>query len=169
MSYYDTTTPSSLYSYEPSPEFLNVASQDDAPKWVIQTYYILTLFLSLVVIVSSIGTIYSVMTCSHYENTTAPVAFEVIAWITLVLAFFLLIMTIFALVTKMGYAVQLEKIFKPAIRAYNSAGAKSNNEFRRNELNRNLDNQQSAMLQNSSMLQRNLDTDNFAYRDLETM
>jgi hypothetical protein len=168
MSYYDITTPSTLYSYEPSPEFLNVASQDDAPKWVIQTYYILTLFLSLVVIVSSIGTIYSVMTCSHYENSVAPVAFEVIAWITLVFAFFLLIMTIFALVTKMGYAVQLEKILRPITRAYDAAGAKSNNAFRRNELNQNI-NKQDAMLQNSSMLQRNLDTDNFAYRDLETM
>jgi hypothetical protein len=157
-----------LDTYEPSPEFLNVKGHDEAPAWALTTYYACTLAFCVVTIVTAVGQIYTRMACSHFTTSgdRTSYAFMIIAWITLAICvIFILPMSIYALVAKVGFATQFSKIYSSA----NKATKKSDEQFRMNELRQNMSKQQEQMVEMAgrSNLQHQLDTERYTYPELQ--
>jgi len=163
---YNRFNSSALDSYEPSPEFLNIASQDDAPNWVLSTYYWGTLWLSLINIATAAGQIYTKMTCSHFDDPTGSTVFEVLAWITIIFSLLLFAMSIYALVKKVGFTGQISMIYKNTVKKSRNF----DNQFRLNELRGNMTDQQEKLMMAMppSNLQSSLDIDSTAYADIST-
>jgi len=147
-----------LSRYEPSPEFTSaITSHSEAPKWVLQTYYIGTMIFAIVAIVTAAGQIYTRMHCDQFKTPSSKTGsdiFEVFAWITTVVSFLIVIMSIYALITHMGYGAQItasyRKIFKPD---------KYDKSYRVKELHRKLGDQDANLMERAgqSQLQSSLD------------
>lgn len=102
MSKYDTWN----YNLDTTPhtEFSNyMPAHSEASDTVLKAYYIITLFMGLAAIVTGAGQIYTRNQCSSIDDDTGVTAFFVIAIITIVMAFVIVIMTIYALIYKLGY------------------------------------------------------------------
>lgn len=102
MSKYDTWN----YSLNTMPrtEFSEyMPAHSEASDTVLKAYYIITLFMALAAIVTGAGQIYTRNQCSSIDDDTGVTAFFVIAIITIVLAFVVVIMSIYALIYKLGY------------------------------------------------------------------
>jgi hypothetical protein len=102
-----------LDSYEPAPEYTAaVSSHTEAPDWVLSTYYIGTLIFSMVAIVTAAGQVYTRLNCDSFKSPgskTGADIFEVFAWVTIVISFIILVMSIYALVSRMGFSAQIKK------------------------------------------------------------
>lgn len=156
-------------TYEPSTEFLNVAAQDDAPTWVLKSYYWGTLLFGCVNIVTAAGQIYTKMTCSHFDGSaeTTTTVFEVFAWITGIMSVFIIAMSIYALIAKVGFAGQIKMIARSIAKGSKS----SDNEFRLNELRTKMREQEETLVASAgrSNLQNQMETENFPYANIQTM
>lgn len=102
-----------LDTYEPSPEYMKaVSSHTEAPDWVLSTYYIGTLVFSMVTIVTAAGQVYTRLNCDSFKSAASKTGsdiFEVFAWVTIAISFVILVMSIYALVTRMGFSAQIKK------------------------------------------------------------
>lgn len=101
-------------TYTPSPEFTDYKPPGTVPNWLLTTYYVGFMFYALVAIVVSAGVIYNKQKCSVYSEgaETSAIVFEVFGYITAVLSFIVLIMSIMALVFKMGFSEQIKTIYR---------------------------------------------------------
>lgn len=101
-------------NYEPSPEFSGYRPRSEAPNWLLTTYYVGFMFYALVAIVVSAGVIYNKQKCTNFENDaeTAAIVFEVFGYITALLSFVVLVMSIMALVFRMGFSEQIISIYR---------------------------------------------------------
>lgn len=116
--------------YEPSPEFAAYQPRSEAPNWLLTTYYTGFMVYAAVAIVVSAGVIYNKQTCSVYQHgsDTTAIVFEVFGYITAVLSFVVFVMSIMALVYRMGFTEQL-------VAAYRKLEPKGfDTEFRINQL-----------------------------------
>jgi len=94
--------------------------RNEAPGWVLQMYYWGTLVMSIVGIITAIGTIVTYEYCESWKSDskqTAATTFFGFAFVTLIAALLIFCMSIWALATKQGFGTQLKKagraVFKP--------------------------------------------------------
>lgn len=131
--------------YEPSPEFSAYYPRSEAPNWLLTTYYVGFMFYAVVAIVVSAGVIYNKQKCAVFEDgaDAGATVFEVFGYITIILSFVVLVMSILALVYRMGFSEQI-------ISMYRKLEPKNfDTEFRINQLrgeNENLVQTQSSLL-----------------------
>lgn len=133
-------------NYEPHPEFSAYHPRSEAPNWLLTTYYVGFMFYAIVAIVVSAGVIYNKQKCAVFESgsDTGATVFEVFGYITIILSFVVLVMSILALVYRMGFSEQI-------ISMYRKLEPKNfDTEFRINQLrsqNEDLVKTQSSLLQ----------------------
>ena len=94
--------------------------RNEAPRWVLQLYYVGTLIMSIVGIITAIGTIVTYEYCSDWKSDSKQTAAETFfgfAFVTLIAALMIFAMSIWALATKQGFTTQVKKaakaVFKP--------------------------------------------------------
>jgi len=131
--------------------------RSEAPGWVLQMYYIGTLIMSIVGIITAIGTIVTYEYCDTWKSdskATAAATFFGFAFVTLIAALMIFGMSIWALATKQGFGTQLKKagraVFKPD---------EYDRQYRINELKDKIDSQKTSSIEMSNLN---------AYPDLET-
>lgn len=101
-------------NYEPSPEFSSYHPRSEAPNWLLTTYYVGFMFYSIVAIVVSAGVIYNKQKCSVFDSgaDTPATVFEVFGYITIILSFIVLVMSILALTYRMGFSEQIISVYR---------------------------------------------------------
>lgn len=158
-AYHDFSLDNTLGAYEPSPEFrATVVSHDEAPGWVLRSYYSANILFGAIAIVTAAGQIYTRMRCTHFKTPTSVTGsdiFEVFAWITAILGFLLIILSLLALIYKMGITTLLSKGWTKLAGSTKESDAK----FRMNELQSRLGKQDDLLVQGAgqSSLSRSLD------------
>jgi len=107
-------------TYEPSPEFqmpyttAAVPKHVGAPNWVLSSFYVGTMVFGAVSIITSAGQIYTRMKCVEFTDdaaATGTTIFEIIAWVTIVLSFVIILMSIIALAYRMGFSQQISTAY----------------------------------------------------------
>lgn len=101
-------------NYQPRPEFTAYHPKSEAPNWLLTTYYVGFMFYALVAITVSAGVIYNKQKCSVFEDgaETGATVFEVFGYIVIVLSFCVLVMSIMALVFRMGFSEQIVAVYR---------------------------------------------------------
>lgn len=118
-------------NYEPSPEFTTLRPRSEAPEWLLYSFYIGFMFYAVVAIVVSAGVIYNKQRCDVFSDgaETAATVFEVFGYIVAILSFVVILMSVLALVYRMGFGEQI-------VTAYRKLQPKNfDTEFRINQLN----------------------------------
>ncbi len=147
-------------NYEPSPEFSTYHPASKTDNWLLYSYYSGFLFYAMVAIVVSAGVIYNKQKCQVIADgaETAAIVFEVFGYITIILSFVVMIMSILALVYRMGFGEQI-------VTAYRKLAPKDyDTQFRINQLN--VQNQGLVQDQRST-LDREMNQGTIPYSDLQ--
>jgi hypothetical protein len=82
--------------YSPPP------TTSEAPYWLLQTFYIGSIVVALLAVTASAGNLYAKSACLSTTNSTAASAFEVISYITIVVAVLASVFAAYALWRRMG-------------------------------------------------------------------
>lgn len=101
-------------NYEPSPEFTAYQPKSEAPNWLLTTYYVGFMFYAMVAIVVSAGVIYNKQKCSVFENDaeTGATVFEVFGYVVIILSAVVVVMSVLALVYRMGFSEQIVSVYR---------------------------------------------------------
>jgi hypothetical protein len=105
---------------------IKTTTDHEAPDWMLSGFYWTVLIFSVVSIITASGQIYTKSSCSEFKpkRETHVIVFEVFAALTIVVASILFIMSILALVFKMGFGGQLQALGRKARKMMKSSSDK---------------------------------------------